>query len=243
MLSINNILLPQILAAEKDFLIVYKPPRLHSAPLARSPGANIFDFCAAEFPEIAELPGRKPGEGGLFHRLDYETQGLMLFARNRPAMEALLAQQKEGKISKEYSALASESKTILPGFPVEKPKPPLLESAFRPYGPGRKATRPVLFEPPQGESQGELYRTEILETQSLSPDVISFRLRILKGFRHQIRCHLAWLGKPILNDSLYGGASHGESLLALRACSLNFSDPSSGEAVAYSIPTLDISLG
>jgi len=169
--SIANISKPQILVNEKDFILVYKPPRMHSAPHKNSNGVTILDWCSAEFPEIAELPGRKPGEGGLLHRLDYETQGLMLLARNAVGMKALLEQQNEGKIIKEYSALTTESKTLLPGFPsideymvsnfsregAEKNMvlPSQIKSAFRPYGPGRKAVRPILVDKDERERRGE----------------------------------------------------------------------------------------
>jgi 23S rRNA pseudouridine1911/1915/1917 synthase len=247
-LSINNILAPQILAAEKDFIIVYKPPRMHSAPLSRSMEKTILDWCSIEFPEIAELPGRKTGEGGLLHRLDYETHGLMLLAKTISGMETLLNQQRKGKIFKEYSALAAEGKTVLRGFPPGSPRFPdnnscgvEIISAFRAYGPGRKSVRPVLIDSAKDEKQ---YNTEILETSTISgealPRCLSFRLRISRGFRHQIRSHLAWLGWPILNDSLYGGLAYETGLLALRAASISFFDPASGEERSYSIPSLGI---
>jgi len=249
-MKIIDILEPEILVREKDFLIVYKPPRMHSAPLANSRGKNIMDWCAQKNPEVMDLPGRKPGEGGLLHRLDYETCGLLLIARTMFGMESLLAQQNEGKIIKEYSAVTAESEIKLSGFPAKKPelaidfyrdkidaiKPVIVESAFRPYGPGRKAVRPVLYDTENRTiSASEFYKTEILESQVLSSGYVSFRLRILRGFRHQIRCHLAWLGVPIINDSLYGGISSGDGFLALKACSLFFSDPLSGEKVSFSI--------
>lgn len=266
MYSINDINEPQILAIEKDFVIVYKPPRMHSAPLANSQGETILHWCLKDFPEIARLAGRKAGEGGLLHRLDYETQGLMLLARTQTGMEALLEQQREGKILKEYDAIAARNKTVVPGFPLEKPIPKdstqrheehrgrkegnelgniqpglLIQSAFRPYGAGRKAVRPVLIDNADAGNCGEIYTTEILECNPETVEgFLSFRLRIWKGFRHQIRAHLAWLGCPILNDGLYGGASYGNGLLALRACSLSFADPSSGEERVYSIPSYSL---
>jgi 23S rRNA pseudouridine1911/1915/1917 synthase len=249
-LSVDDIVKPQLLAAEKDFLLVYKPPRMHSAPEARSSGGEtILGWCAARFSEVALLPGRKAGEGGLLHRLDYETHGLMLLARSRPGMEALLEQQRAGKIIKEYNALAAKSETTLTGFPKNTPVwsqrnsevPVKIESAFRPYGPGRKSVRPIL---PVGNKT--LYSSEILESRNFSdtdlPQYFSIRLRICKGFRHQIRCHLAWMGLPILNDSLYGGLSFGKGLLALRAILIAFNDPSSGEERRYSIPSLSSEL-
>ena len=259
MFSESDIFKPQILAVEKDFLVVYKPPCLHSAPLVNSPGETILHWCSALFPEVADVPGRKAGEGGLLHRLDYETQGLMLLTRNRQGMESLLRQQAEGKILKEYNALTAKSDKKLPGFPVMCGKynfgsycgdetmqrsqncctdsPIRIQSAFRAYGPGRKAVRPVSID--INDNKGEPYTTEILDCSSVSETgLFSFRLRIWKGFRHQIRAHLAWLGFPILNDSLYGGKSYDTGLLALRAYSISFNDPTSNEERSYSIPQL-----
>jgi 23S rRNA pseudouridine1911/1915/1917 synthase len=251
-LSINDFNKPQILAVEKDFLLVYKPPRMHSAPLANSQGDTILDWTSSQFPEVADLSGRRAGEGGLLHRLDFETQGLMLFAKSSLGMETLLLQQKKGKIIKEYSALTAKSETRLSGFPIEKPqlrlnllsqeKREYIESSFRAYGPGRKTVRPLALERDEVERRGEIYTTEILRACSVSLaelSCISFKLRIRKGFRHQIRVHLAWLGLPIINDRLYGGLPYGNGLLALRASFISFSDPSSGEDLDYSIPDLE----
>ena len=262
MFSIVSISKPQILLAENDFLLVYKPPRMHTSPQAHSPCETLLDWCAVRFPEIMDLSGRQAGEGGLLHRLDYETHGLMLIARNTGGMTALLEQQGEGKIIKEYSAVAAKSQVLLPGFPVESPimedlsqrelkwhkelkDKLIIQSAFRPFGPGRKAVRPVLIDNAGTEKPGKLYTTEILESRQTSagdlPFQFSFRLRISKGFRHQIRSHLAWLGLPIINDSLYGGLAFGNAFLALRASSLSFNDPSSGKGMSYSIPQLELS--
>ena len=254
----TNILNPQILAAEKDFFLVYKPPRMHSSPQVNSPGETLLDWCAARFPEIMEPAGRRKGEGGLLHRLDYETHGLMLIARNSKGMISLLQQHREGIILKEYNALTTDRETVLHGFPAGKSgksmKEDLLQrhrelyrikSAFRPYGPGRRAVRPVLIDNTGKEKPGRIYITEILESRQIStfgfPSLFSFRLRISRGFRHQIRSHLAWLGMPIINDRLYGGLVFGNDLLALRASSLLFNDPSSGEGMCYSIPQLELS--
>jgi len=234
---------PQTLAEEKDFLIVYKPPRMHSASQSFST-ESLFSWCVRNYPEVGELNGRNKGEGGLLHRLDYETQGLMLLARSNLGMEALLEQQGQGKIVKEYSALALKNGVVLPGFPKEKPgfspgSAIEITSAFRPYGPGRKAVRPVLIGGAKNKKPQVPYITEIVESKLTAAEglgnCLSLRLRISKGFRHQIRCHLAWLGMPILNDVLYGGTAFGNGYLALRACSLAFADPATGDERSYSI--------
>ncbi|MCL2008442.1 MAG: RNA pseudouridine synthase [Treponema sp.] len=231
---------PQIITAEKDFLVVYKPPGMHSAPLAKSPGENLVSWCAEKHPEIALLPGRKAGEGGLIHRLDFHTQGLLLFARTQAGMESLLLQQREGKIVKEYSALTERCELSLSGFPEKEPAvgplaPRRIASDFRAYGPGRKAVRPV---------EGDEYVTEITESRDLE-GVTAFKVLIREGFRHQIRCHLAWCGFPILNDGLYGGSSFGSGILGLRACGIELCVPLSSsllkkEKVKFSIPELKL---
>jgi len=264
---ISDFSFPQILTAKKDFLVVFKPPRMHSIPLENGKDQTLLDWYSGIFPEIAELPGRRAGEGGLLHRLDYETQGLMLIARTVTGMESLLEQQKKGFIFKEYSALTAESNVILPGFPSQKPEVPnwvftgkdgksepvQIKSAFRPYGVGRKSVRPVVSITGQtGTTEkekkrkeialdsGEPYTTGIIEAHSLGSAFISLRVRIHRGFRHQIRNHMAWIGRPVLNDDLYGGLSYGKGFLGLRACSLVFNDPTSGGELAFSIAPLDL---
>jgi 23S rRNA pseudouridine1911/1915/1917 synthase len=100
--------------------------------------------------------------------------------------------------------------------------------------------------------RGYPYNTEILEKTALEEELY-FSLRIVRGFRHQIRCHLSWIGCPILNDRLYGdickeGPPNGEGPagapessrgdLALRAQGLFFYDPASREPRRYTIPSI-----
>ena len=231
--EIKNILLPQIMTEKEDFLIVYKPPKMHSAPIKKHTDNTLFDWCCIQYPEIKNLPGRKNGEGGLLHRLDYETHGLLIVARTKEGMENLILQQKEGRIIKEYNALVKKCKNNLPGYPeVSKENGKIIKSAFRPYGAGRRSVRPVLH----GEKQ---YITEIINMKKEKMEIISARLKILNGFRHQIRCHLSWIGLPIINDDLYGGFSSVNGILALRAVSLTFNDIKNNKKILFSIPDLE----
>lgn len=256
---------PYILATDASYLVVFKPPRLHSVPLHRvgqaqtkagacpansvptssllEPHSSLLDWCAAQFTELRRVHGKHPWEGGVLHRLDYEVQGLILLARTQEALDALSAQQEAGLFIKDYTAL-SAPRAQLPGFP----QPPslysascVIESGFRPFGPGRKAVRPVVFPLTRmaGKSvkelaldQGRPYQTEIAETREFG-DYVQFKLRLRRGFRHQIRCHLAWLGYPILNDALYGGADT-DGALCLHAHAISFLKPDSGILVNYS---------
>jgi 23S rRNA pseudouridine1911/1915/1917 synthase len=239
-----------VAAETGGFLVVYKPPLLHSAPLRG--GASLLDWCAERYPEVLTPRGPLPREGGLLHRLDYGTWGLVLLARTQEALDALRRRQQEGGFVKEYGALTDRvPQALLPGFPPRDPSPGpsptppfAVASAFRPYGPGGRAVRPVL---PGGGSprrvaldQGRPYSTEILERRDAG-GARYFRVRIVRGFRHQIRCHLSWLGHPVLGDGLYGqagGEGAGTGALMLKAQGLFFLDPLTGEKRQYQIPSI-----
>jgi len=234
--------LPVIRHETEDFAVVFKPPRMHCAPLRRDDNETLLDWYAKIFPPVLELSGRKEGEGGLLHRLDFETQGLVLFAKNRQAMENLLDQQKQGRLIKEYSAICYNS--VISHGGTEAQRSFTIKSYFRPYGKGRKKVCPVTEEKTKGKEvardKGAFYVTEIINIKKQidgEEELYFFTVRIRRGFRHQIRCHLAWIGFPVLNDHLYGGG-YGDGFLALRATGLFFDDPKSGKPVQFRVEPL-----
>ena len=216
---------PFIHAETEDFAVAYKPPRMHCAPLHDND--SLYDWYAGIFPPVRELSGRKIGEGGLLHRLDFETQGLVLFAKKQFALDSLLNQQSEGKFIKEYSAVCHSGCMFSAGD--------IIESYFRPFGPGRKQVRPLTDSDTISKKKaltiakdkGGYYRTEISGIETSNENTL-LTVKLIRGFRHQIRCHLAWKGSPVLNDPLYGVATD-EGFLALRSIRLNFNDPGSGK--------------
>jgi 23S rRNA pseudouridine1911/1915/1917 synthase len=257
---------PKVIDLKPDYLVAYKPPRMHSVFLKKKEGREetLLDWCFRLYPEISAVKGRNPWEGGILHRLDYETEGLVLFARTQTAMDSFLGQQQDGRFSKIYGAFSAGIREDLPGYPpnplpeaLKSGKTAVIESGFRPYGPGRRIVRPVLNPALPREKR---YRTEILVVETVK-DFTVFEVRLQRGFRHQIRCHLAWLGFPLVNDSLYGGVfltayqplddtgmSYGltrgdtlpqdEPFLALRARGVSFYDPVSGERREYTLPPI-----
>lgn len=237
---------PFVVFSGGEYLILYKPPFMHSAPLRQEEGGTLSAWCAERFPAFRSILGRKALEGGLLHRLDYPTRGLVFAALTQRVMDSMLRQQKESLFVKEYEAIAGGRALSLPGFPqcpVSYAAFPesmgrgfYLDSAFRYYGKGRKSVRPLLpGAVPSPKSNDRVYRTEILSMELKTQNFRRVNLRLTRGFRHQIRCHLAWLGLPIQGDVLYGGQGDA-SMFALRAVQLNFIDPLSGlpRCVRYS---------
>ena len=240
--------------------MIFKPPRMHCAPLLAGGGGTLLDWYAGLFPHVMELCGRKKTEGGLLHRLDFETRGLVLFAKNQNSLDCLLGQQAKGGFVKGYSAVCQ--KTLAGGIAAFPPPPALpgfcpsrqggfsIESYFRPFGPGSRQVRPVVGTSRKkvAKDQGGCYRTEVLSVSEEKPcggalrGRFSFGLRLSRGFRHQVRCHLAWIGYPILNDPLYGPPGGGApgACLSLSADWLSFYDPGSGRPREYRLASLEL---
>ena len=224
---------PCVIEETDDFAVVFKPQKTHSVPLKKKDSGSLFEWYASVSSHFFEL----------IHRLDFETHGLVLIAKNQKSFEHFKTLQGTGGFIKEYSAVCkkndgddTDSAIGFPPLPdisnlfplIEKPF--VVESFFRPYGPGRKLVRPVTELKKKREiadDKGGFYKTEIT---SIKENI--FTVRIKRGFRHQIRCHLCWIGFPIRNDPLYSnkmdetGISGGG--LALRSHALFFTDPSTG---------------
>ncbi|MDR1363510.1 MAG: hypothetical protein LBJ35_05620, partial [Spirochaetaceae bacterium] len=199
---------------------------------------TLSTWCAEHFPEFLSVRGRKALEGGLLHRLDYETRGLVFAALTQRVMDNMTRQQEDGLFIKEYEAIAGAGEgEPIRGFP---PRPFdenfaslatrgfYVDSGFRYYGKGRKSVRPVIPCCAAASNQNtRVYRTEIVGADKEKENFWRIHARLTRGFRHQIRCHLAWLGLPIRGDILYGGRGGGPAF-ALRAIALKFADPLSG---------------
>jgi len=240
---------PYIIEETNDFAVVYKPPKMHSALLKQKNGDTLFEWYSAQSSPVFDL----------VHRLDFETHGLVLFAKTEKSFEFFKALQDRGEFIKEYSAVCAKGgcadSVLAKGFPSSpvldrffKPspeKPLIIESYFRPYGPGRRLVRPVIND---GKKHKEVAadRSGFYKTEITTIDGNVFTVRIRRGFRHQIRCHLCWIGFPILNDPLYAYAEAplepdqnlAQKTLALKAHALFFTDPSSGKQREYRIDPL-----
>jgi len=227
---------PEIIEETSAYAVVYKPPKMHCTP--GEYGYTLFDWYKANSTSVFDI----------MHRLDYETHGLVLFARNETSFKFFKDLQDKGEFVKEYSAVCVQSDLLTPGFPpAPPPLPPLLtpatlppsvsarsliESYFRPFGPGRKLVRPVIDDGKKhkeiAKDKGNFYKTEIV---NINNNIFTVQLK--RGFRHQIRCHLCWIGYPILNDPLYSPGNAETCIqkgeLALRSHALFFANPANGE--------------
>jgi 23S rRNA pseudouridine1911/1915/1917 synthase len=189
---------------DPSLLVVDKPAGLHTAPLKPGESGTLMDMVTASYPEVAGLPGIKAVEPGLVHRLDRGTSGLVVIARSADAFAELRRSFSDGEARKHYSA-ACRSAARVP----EIGETLRMESRFAPFGPGRTMVRVVL----PGEKSQKLQKSAGAESY-VTDAVVTARgngrallsVSIRKGFRHQVRAHLAFLGFPIFGDPLYGTA-------------------------------------
>ncbi len=151
------------------------------------------------------------------HRLDKETEGLMVYARTSAAAARLSAAIAEGRLEKEYLA-------VLCGVP-EQSEGELCDLLY--YDRQRSKTY-VVDRERRGVKEARL-RYRVLRTDGVHTLV---RVRLLTGRTHQIRAQFASRSLPLRGDRRYG-APKGEGGLALFACRLCFPHPTTGERMAF----------
>ena len=164
----------------------------------------------------------KPGKPRprLIHRLDRDTSGLILTAKTKPAAGFLGKALMERKILKTYYAL------VAPGAPA--PAAGVIDLPLRRVEEGREAYMRVCApDHPDAELARSTYRTVA------SSDVAALlELQPQTGRMHQLRVHLAAIGRPIVGDPRYGGAlviaGAPAPRLMLHAAALEFPHPAGG---------------
>ena len=206
---------------------------------------------AGQHSREGQVCGKKAIEAGLLHRLDTDTRGVVLFAKDQAVYDFLAARQEAGQIIKTYCAFVEP---CLPGAAVNRIA--AVESQFRNFGPGAKMVAPVFPGSRQYKKDGRLYTTVIealeelplpveelrlsvdipppspVDVSASTPPLIRVRCRLSRGYRHQVRAHLASIGLPIVGDPLYApqkaeavhGAENRGVGLQLYAVKLEFPD-------------------
>lgn len=174
-----------ILWEDEDALAVDKPPHLPVHPSGRHHGDTLIQRVHARYKDSHLDRGVAPR---LCHRLDRETSGIVLVAKNPDAHRRLAAQFEERRTEKEYLA-------IVHGGPEEESGEVAL-----PIGPSRVSSVRLKM---AVAADGLPCRTEWRVVERLA-DRTLLACRIHTGRQHQIRVHLAAIGLPIVGDKLYG---------------------------------------
>ena len=212
-----------VIHEDADILALNKPPGLSSQG-GRIAAHTLDDLLAA----FAKPSGVKPR---LVHRLDRDTSGVILAARSQPAAAFLGKAMMARRFKKTYLAV------VAPGAP--DPRAGTIEAALVRQDIGREAyVRVSPADAPGAQTAFTRYRT-------LTADAVAALLELSPrtGRMHQLRVHLASIGRPIAGDPRYGGALalYGQPVarLMLHAAALAFPHPAGGETRIEAPPPAD----
>lgn len=192
----------EIVYEDEDLLLLNKPAGIPCHP---SPGHYGDTLAGAVLYYYKEKRGISPFVCRMVHRLDLETSGLILFAKNKFTASFLNKEMLEGRIKRTYRAIckgnpssAFEGEKLLPG--LFKEENALLISAPIYKAEDEKMLRSIDF------TKGQMAVTRILSCQYFPKKNFSLlEISLETGRTHQIRVHLSYLSTPLLGDSLYGG--------------------------------------
>ena len=205
-----------ILFEDADLIVLNKPKGMVVHPAPGHPDGTLVNAL------LHHCGGSLSGVGGvarpgIVHRLDMDTSGLMLCAKNDRAHRLLSAQLADRSLHRVYEALLRGTPRDAEGVvdaPIGRSPKDRKKMAVTDRGSRRAVTR---------------YR--VLET---FPGYSLVRCELETGRTHQIRVHMAYIGHPVAGDPLYGGgAPLGLTSQCLHARAISFIHPTTGETLRF----------
>jgi len=224
--------LPQSIALDivyedSALLVINKPAGLVVHPGAGNPQGTLLNALLHHAPELANVP-----RAGIVHRLDKDTSGLLVVARNLIAQKALVEQLQAHSLQRGYEAIVAGVMTAGGRIETQLGRDP------------RARTRMSVAREGQGKLAITHYR--VIERFRAHTHV---KLQLETGRTHQIRVHMAHIRHPIIGDPDYGGRLRlppgaSEALIealrhfkrqALHAASLGLVHPGTGETMQWTM--------
>ena len=204
-----------------DVIVINKPKGLVVHPAAGHWSGTLVNALLYHCKDLSGIGGTlRPG---IVHRIDKDTSGLLIAAKNDFAHQALAAQLKDNSLARTYEAIVCGSVREDRG------------TVSAPIG-RSPADRKKMAVVPDGREAVTHW-----EVVGRYRGYTHLRLRLETGRTHQIRVHMAWRSHPILGDTVYGHKKPelGQSSQCLHARALTFRHPRTGEPVTVTCPLPD----
>ena len=211
-----------ILFEDEDMLIVNKPPFLtvHGAPSVKE--ATLVDWLKKKDISLSTISGEQ--RHGIVHRIDKESSGALVIAKNNEAHINLSRQLEDKSMGRYYLSIIDLP--LKEDIIVEKPI-------------GRNPKNRIMMSVTPNGKFAKSYFSKILLSNNEKFELIAAKL--YTGRTHQIRVHLNSLSRHILGDSLYGFKSQSAKInrVMLHAYILYLKHPKSGEMMLVKAPLFD----
>lgn len=214
---------------DADLLVVNKPAGMVVHPAPGHTHGTLVNALLGRDPALAEVGG--PARAGVVHRLDRETSGLLLVAKNTTAFARLQRQFKTRRVEKTYFTLVEGVFEATSG----KIDAPIARD------PAMRQRMAVLSETRGGKRALSGFR--VLESYVATTSQQRYEFSLLEvdlftGRTHQIRVHLAFIKHPVVGDRIYGPRKQhiASPRQFLHAARLAFAQPTTGERVEVSTP-------
>nr|WP_256330152.1 RluA family pseudouridine synthase [Variovorax sp. YR216] len=217
----------EVVHEDEHLRVIDKPAGLVVHPAPGNWSGTLLNGLLALDPRAALLP-----RAGIVHRLDRDTSGLMVVARSRAAMDALVALIAAREVKRQYIAMAHRA---WQGADIRHVDSPIGRDP-------RNRLRMAVVDLERHPGKPARTLIEALDSNDLGCAV---RCTLETGRTHQIRVHMASIGHPLVGDALYGGAeAAGLTRQALHAFRLGFVHPVTGRDMQFqSSPPADIVQG
>lgn len=210
-----------IVYEDDDLLVVNKPAGMVVHPAPGHYEDTLVNALLAYYPQLrAEEESSRPG---IVHRLDKDTSGLLLVAKNTRTQAALVDQMKRHEVVKRYLALV-EGIVSLDRGSIEAPI-------------GRNPRHRQQMAITATESREALTHFQVLRRFARHTLLL---LQLETGRTHQIRVHLQAIGHPVVGDPVYGSGHQRKGITLqrqfLHAYQLEFAHPTTGNRIQLEVP-------
>ena len=208
-----------IVYEDDNMLVVNKPSGMLTHPTLNETENTLVNALLYKYGDnLSDINGEF--RRGIVHRLDRNTSGLLMIAKNNKTHEFLADEIKEHKIEKTYRAIVKGN--------WEKDE----EIIDEPIGRNPRQPHKMMVKPDGKES------ISIIKVVKRFKEATAIEIKLITGRTHQIRVHTSFKGHPVYNDTLYGAGKGKVSTeeQVLQSFRLKFTKPFSDEIISLEIP-------